>query len=823
MSKFPRLLDSSFQEAAWLRPSSLSLTLALTPPCTATMTLPDGEPPVSMRQWVELYGPDGKSAGIYRVSSVSTAYGDEQRVQLEHGIATLEDTLVLLGKDAQGVDIREISGTMQDILTIIISQQTTKLWKLGAVDVPGDKTYTVAAGFSSALHALVDAVKQVIGYALTFDQTTTPWTVSLKALPSGVACECRMRRNMAGVTVSMDDSDMCTRAYSGALENGYMDADTVSTWGVVGKQLNIDDTADPSEAETFAQNYLEQHKNPTMTVEVDALRLVEITGEPLDAFQLGALCRVALPDWSVSMDERIISMTYSDLMAEPESVRLTLSNPGRDTSSRLAGIQQEVRRSGGRSAGGIARAMAYITEVDGELTLADQRISLLATDMNQASIRMNGLDASITAQGVVLDDLGERVSSAEIIIDGVNAELLLKAEKTEVNALTGEMETLETNVTVSADGLRTIIQQGDKTIAELKATIDGLENLVTDADGNVSELTNTVRGLESTVSTVDGRIVTLTNTADGLTSTITEQGVELSSFKTRIDEISATVQDTNGNVGSLVTKSDSVTAKVTSVDNSVSQLAVTADGMVYTLTKQGEELSSLKALIDEISLTVQDTNGAMGQLAVKSDSITAKVGNVNDKMNTITGSALWQTRDSITAVVGKMTVGSDGNLYINEGSGLRISKNGTSYGIYDEDSLTAGLLVQKINGSTSAKIKADVIELDGKTIANVLNGQIVNFDEADVTDLWATNATVKNLNADTGTFGTVDCDTIILGGNNVKSSTLSNIVTVGSKCLKVTGKAITFKNSSGEDETLYVVTSVGLSTEGAKSITYMHT
>ncbi|MGN1369941.1 MAG: phage tail spike protein [Aristaeellaceae bacterium] len=429
MSRLPRLLDSSFQEVARLRPSSLAMTLALTPPCTATMTLPDGEPPVSMRQWVEMYGPDGKSAGIFRVSSVSTAYGDEQRVQLEHGIATLDDTLVVLGKDAQGVDIREISGTMQDILSRIISQQTTQRWQLGTVEVTGDKTYTVTAGFSSALQAMVDAVKQVSGYALTFDQTTTPWTVSLKALSSGVACECRMRRNMAGVTVSFDDSDLCTRAYSGALEGGYMDADTVSAWGVVGKQLNIDDTADASEAKTFAENYLDQHKNPTLTVEVDALRLAEITGEPLDAFTLGALCRVALPDWSVSMDERIISMTYSDLLSQPESVRLTLSNPGRDVSSRLAGIQQEVRRSGGRSSGGIARAMAYITEVDGELTLADQRISLLATDVNQAAIRLNGAEASITAQGVVLDDLGNRVSSAEVSINGMEATIDLKVSK----------------------------------------------------------------------------------------------------------------------------------------------------------------------------------------------------------------------------------------------------------------------------------------------------------------------------------------------------------------------------------------------------------
>ena len=511
MSRLPRLLGSSFQEVARLRPSSLSMTLALTPTHTATMTLPDGEPPVSMRQWVELYGPDGKSAGIFRVCSVSTAYGDEQRVQLEHGIATLEDTLVVLGKDAQGVDIREISGTMKDILSRIISQQTTKRWQLGSVEVPDDKTYTVAAGFSSALQAMVDAVKQVSGYALDFNQTTTPWTVSLKALPSGVACECRMRRNMAGVTVSFDDSDLCTRAYSGALTNGYMDADTVSAWGVVGKQLNIDDTADAAEAKTFAENYLAQHKNPTLTVEVDALRLAEITGEPLDAFTIGALCRVALPDWSVSMDERIISMAYSDLLSQPESVRLTLSNPGRDTSSRLAGIQQEVRRSGGRSSGGIARAMAYITEVDGELALADQRISLLATDVNQAAIRLNGAEATITAQGVVLDDLGNRVSSAEITINGLEARIDLKAEKTTVDDLGKRVSSAEVaidgaNAAIALKANQTTVDSLGTRVSAAEVAIDGANAeiaLKVSKNGVVSAINMSTEGIKISASRIE--------------------------------------------------------------------------------------------------------------------------------------------------------------------------------------------------------------------------------------------------------------------------------------------------------------------------------
>ena len=452
--RFPRLLDGSFREESRLHPSSLQVTLQLTPPCTATMTLPEGEPAARMRQWVELYGPDDQSLGIYRVVSVSTTYGDEQRVQLEHGISSMDDTLVVLGKDSKGVEIREISGSMRTILQTIIDQQTTVMWQLGAVEVPDDKTYTVAAGQTSALQAMADAVRQVNGYAMTYDQTTTPWTVSLVAMPESLACECRMRRNMEGVTISYDDSDLCTRAYSGALPNGYMDADTIGNWGIVSKQLSMDDATAAADAENYASDYLEKHKNPTLTVEVDALHLAEITGEALDAFRLGTMCRVALPEWGVTVEERIVSMTYSDMLSAPESVRLTLSNPGRDTSTRLAAVQQEVRRSGGRSAGGLARAMAYISEVEGELTLIDQRIALIAVDVNSAAIRLNGAEASIQMQGVALDDLGNRVSSAEIAIDGVNATIALKAEKTVVDALGERVSSAE----IAIDGAKATIE-----------------------------------------------------------------------------------------------------------------------------------------------------------------------------------------------------------------------------------------------------------------------------------------------------------------------------------------------------------------------------
>ena len=112
-------------------------------------------------------------------------------------------------------------------------------------------------------------------------------------------------------------------------------------------------------------------------------------------------------------------------------------------------------------------------------------------------------DYKVNIQSGLLDGHGEYISQAFFEIDGINATIKQKAEKEELNDLTGEMEKLETEMLLSADGVRTAIQEGEQTISELNATVAGLEHWVTDADGNVAELTNTVRGLESTVATAE--------------------------------------------------------------------------------------------------------------------------------------------------------------------------------------------------------------------------------------------------------------------------------------------------------------------------------
>lgn len=283
-------------------------------------------------------------------------------------------------------------------------------------------------------------------------------------------------------------------------------------------------------------------------------------------------------------------------------------------------------------------------------------------------------DYKVNIQAGLLDGHGEYISQAFFEIDGINATIKQKAEKEELNDLTGEMEKLETEMLLSADGVRTAIQEGEQTISELNATVAGLEHWVTDADGNVAELTNTVRGLESTVATADGRVVTLTNTADGLKSIITAQGVELSALRAKVDEISATVRGTNGAMGQLVVKSDSITQKVVSADKKLTgkievlagliNMETKADGSVVSLRLDAAE-KTLSAKADKIDLkgyvTMEAFEALEGQvdnlwseqLIVNSVSANNVTGGTADFDNLVFGTIAGQSAD--TWVAGKVS------------------------------------------------------------------------------------------------------------------------------------------------------------------------
>ena len=303
---------------------------------------------------------------------------------------------------------------------------------------------------------------------LTFDQGAFPWVLNVVKKPETVSCEGRLSRNIRTIRKTMDDSDLCTRLYCSLLDGGYIDSDTVDTWGVVEQSITLNDDMPKDDARAYCQRYLDNRKNPALAVQMDATEWYELTGERLDRFEIGDICRIAMPEYGVTLEERIVALSYMDALGMPELATVSLANQIEDMSIKSAKTKQDVdglKNTSTHYGNRISSSETNITnlkdtqegieELNGKMThwfnsveidldaetatiglLASRsEVTAVSTRLTQAEIEIDGANAEIAlkASATVVDALGERVTSAEIKIDGLDSEIELKADKITLN------------------------------------------------------------------------------------------------------------------------------------------------------------------------------------------------------------------------------------------------------------------------------------------------------------------------------------------------------------------------------------------------------
>ena len=470
--RLPILRNDDGTERARLHPISLQLTANATPPSTASMVIPSSDAVVNEYDLIELYKGD-ESQGLFRVSGLTAQNGETVQVDMEHAIVTLENDIT--------PSETELTGSPKAIAAALLGYQTATCWRLGSAPETGDISITVDE--SNVLETLVEMVQNLNDYILTFDFSTTPWTVSIAPLETTPSCECRLSRNTSSATITRDCSEMVTRVKAAQLDGGYMESANYKGRFRITRPLGVDEDAEAGQVKAYAQKYLKEHDHPQISVEISAVELAKRTGEGMDAFSPGKLCRIALADWNYTADQRLITASYNDLVADDENVTLTLSTSPRSLAFDLAKMQkaassvQDWRTSAGirsRSGGGgtvinqLEKSYTYSKDIDGKLTtfqnyvgiqLDEQQaqISLKASQsaldaqgqrLSQAEVAIDGANAAISlkASQTTVDALGQRVNSAEVAIDGANAEIALKVNKNGVISainLTSEAATIQ--------------------------------------------------------------------------------------------------------------------------------------------------------------------------------------------------------------------------------------------------------------------------------------------------------------------------------------------------------------------------------------------
>lgn len=544
----PRLLDKNLAEKERLYAKSQSVSLNLTPLTTGSLTLMERSS-AQIRDFIELYTARG-TAGVYRVTSKESGYGTGgDLISLEHGICVLGDAVT----PGEGT----ISGTYRAALTELLTYQTAKIgstpmWTLGEVDVPETETIDYDLNGGKTLHAILDVLDTLEGYALTFDQGGFPWVMNVKKLEETPSCEGRLSRNVITARVTLDDSELCTRVESERLPNGYMQLEDAPQWGVVSERLSFaDDVPDETVIEE-CRRYLEARKNPRVSVEIDGLELSKITGEPLDRFDCGRMMRLALPEYGATVNERIVSIHYAEAIARPERVTVTLSTAIRDASSSLSGLSSSVdslksaSTSYGNRISTSEKAIANLKdtdegfkEIDGKLLhwFSSVEVDLDATE---EAARFGAL-----ASYKELSETNLRITDAELTLygDGTTAGAGLVARVTDNEA---DIEENALRITAISEAYVTLKSTIEESFAQMGTRIAATEGELT----TQSEALVTLRSdMDSATASLSARV---TDNEATITATATELGtrIDLKADKTYVntlvaDEIEAAIADLN--------------------------------------------------------------------------------------------------------------------------------------------------------------------------------------------------------------------------------------------------------------------------------------
>lgn len=285
---------------------------------------------------------------LYRIiqePAASLIGGKERMFTLEGAEATMLDKLIF--------GYHQIGGTGVDteaVLRWLLDwQDEPKRWVLGRCDFHYEFEYKFeSVHLLPALFSVASCIADE--YTWIFDTNVTPWTVSLVKASTAPSCGLTYMRNMTDIQKGMDATGLVTRLYPigygegvnelhiGSVNGGldYIDADTISIWGV--KEAAYPDKRIEDAQTLMARGcaVLEELKNPYITYTAAAVDLSRYTGKAWDMFMPGELIRVMDHEHGdILLDMRLKSVQKGDLYGAPHGVTMTIANSERDVTGAI--------------------------------------------------------------------------------------------------------------------------------------------------------------------------------------------------------------------------------------------------------------------------------------------------------------------------------------------------------------------------------------------------------------------------------------------------------------------------------------------------------
>ena len=371
----PRLYNRNMELLAVLKNASrMSYTHTYNDLYTASFELPADDAQNALcepRFIVEIFDGDN-SVGKYRIVDEPeveiTARGAFIRYECEHVIAFLMDDVIdgflELGSRApdQIYSIGEVIpplGPWSDmetkkVIEKLLDRQTIKRWQLGECVYQEYHTYTWEnTTLLSALFFVHTVLKTKAHW--TYNTSTYPWTINLVKQTYAPSCAIRRKRNMQAFKRARDSKDLCTRLYCRGNGEGanqvnissvtttgknYIDADTISTYGVISTHFIDTTISDPYTLLSRGREVLEENKHPVYTYTAKAVDLAKMAYLDWDVMEEGKCVHVLDSDLNLNINALIVQVSKADIDGNPLDMDIVISNKGSDTSSSLEKLAQ---------------------------------------------------------------------------------------------------------------------------------------------------------------------------------------------------------------------------------------------------------------------------------------------------------------------------------------------------------------------------------------------------------------------------------------------------------------------------------------------------
>ena len=296
------------------------------------------------------WGDDGE---LYRIKAPKTDEGNVGTItyECEHVITTLCDS-VMFGSFNTAQYVPNL--TTRTTIEWLLSKQKQQDWVLDVCEF--DRKFEYLWEQENILNALYSVPKEfATPYKWTFNTTTYPWKISLRAINTSATPEfyLRARSNILSSGTSADYANICTRIYplgygEGVNQLNIKDVNNgvpyiqspqniVNQYGIVEKVL-VDRRFENAESlKAYAQSMLDVYQTPTMSRTFDVTDLYPLTNYDWNNAEVGKICKM-------TQDGTVAYITRTQRQHDKAGdLHIDLSTKPTDIAASMADLADRVR------------------------------------------------------------------------------------------------------------------------------------------------------------------------------------------------------------------------------------------------------------------------------------------------------------------------------------------------------------------------------------------------------------------------------------------------------------------------------------------------